>query len=55
MLAVIAVILFAVAWFEHGAGSGHVSAWFSWQGTMVLGFFFLALHLCWPWTPWRRP
>lgn len=55
MLGVIAAILFAVSWFEHGAGSGHVPAWFNWQGTMVLGLFFLALHAYWPWTPWKRP
>jgi hypothetical protein len=54
MLGVLAAILLAVAFFEHGAG-GHVPAWFDWQGTALLGLFALALHLCWPWTPWKRP
>lgn len=54
MLAVVAVVLLAVAWFEHGAGASHVSAWFNWQGLALLGLFALALHFCWPWTPWRR-
>jgi len=53
-MGLIAAILLAVAFFEHGAG-GHVSVWFNWEGTMILGLFFLALHVCWPWTPWRRP
>jgi hypothetical protein len=55
MLAVVAAILLAISFFERGAGAGHVSAWFGWQGTMVLGLFFLALHLAWPWAPWQRP
>jgi hypothetical protein len=55
VLAVLAVILFAISFFEHGAG-GHVSAWFSWQGTMLLGLAALALHLVSPspWWPWKR-
>jgi hypothetical protein len=54
MFAVIATVLFAISWFEHGAGSGSASAWFNSQGTLILGLVALALHMCAPWTPWKR-
>lgn len=54
MLGIVAVILFAISWFEHGAGASNVPAWFNSEGTLILGFVFLALHLVWP-IPLRRP
>jgi hypothetical protein len=41
--AVLAAILFAIAFVLHGAG-GHVPAWFAWQGVTLIGLVLLALH-----------
>lgn len=54
MLAVIAAILLAVAWFIHGSGAGHVPVWFNAEGLVILAWVLLALHLAWPVYPWRR-
>ena len=54
MLAVIAAILAAIAWFIHGAGASHVPVWFNATGLVILAVVFLALHLAWPVYPWRR-
>lgn len=53
MLAVIAVILFSVSWVLHGSRAS-VPVWFDWQGLLLLGLVFVALHLIWP-LPFRRP
>ena len=44
MLAVIAAILFAVAFVLHGAGPAHIPVWFNWDGLLLLGLVSLALH-----------
>lgn len=46
MLAVIAAILFAVAWVIQGSGA-HMPIWFDWNGLALLGLIFLALSLIW--------
>lgn len=55
MLAILAAILFSIAWFIHGAGVTNVPAWFNWQGLALLGLICLALSVAWPViTGWRR-
>lgn len=51
MLAIIAAILFVLAWFEHGAKVTGVPAWFDWQGLALLGLVCVAADLFWP--VWR--
>jgi hypothetical protein len=53
MFAIIGLILFIIAWFEHGSRATGVPAWFDWQSLALLGLAALAAHLFWP--LWRRP
>lgn len=53
MFAIIALILFVLAWFEHGAHVTGMPAWFDSTGLMLLGLAALAAHGFWP--LWRRP
>lgn len=53
MLAIVALILAVIAWFEHGAKVTGVPAWFDSYGLAVLALAALAAHLFWP--TWRRP
>lgn len=53
MLAVLALILFVVSWFEHGSAATGIPVWFDWQGVALLGLACVAAHLFWP--SWRRP
>lgn len=46
MLAVIAAILFAVAWVIHGSGA-HMPVWFNAEGLALAGLVCLALSLIW--------
>ena len=53
MFAVIALILFVLAWFLHGADVAGMPAWFDATGLMLLGLAAVAAHLLWP--LWRGP
>lgn len=46
MFALIALICFILSLFHVDLGTISLT---------VLGFCFVALHLMWGWTPWRRP
>jgi hypothetical protein len=53
MFGIAAVVMFAIALILHiaGGGHGHLDV----TTFTLLGLLFLAVHLMWPWTPWRRP
>jgi hypothetical protein len=53
MLAIIALVLFLLSWFLHGAQVANLPAWIDWQGLAILGLAAVAAHLMWP--TWRRP
>lgn len=47
MLAIFAAVAFLLCAF----GLDHLGQ----VGLLALGLALLALHVCYPWTPWRRP
>ena len=47
MLAILAAVAFLLCAF----GVDHLGS----VGLLALGLALLALHVCCPWTPWRRP
>jgi len=47
MLAILAAVAFLLCAF----GVDHLGL----VGLLALGLALLALHVCYPWTPWRRP
>lgn len=44
MFAILAAVAYGIGFVENGSG-GHTSAWFSPLALLILGSFFLALHL----------
>ena len=59
MFAIIAAILFAIAFIVHGGAYAANNLWLDWQSLMIAGLFFLALALLkgggLPFTITRRP
>jgi len=53
VFAVLALILFILAWFEHGSGATGIPVWFDWRSLVILGLAAVAAHLFWP--MWRKP
>lgn len=45
MFIILAIICFAIAFFENGAALSIHSGWFGPSGMLYLGLFFLAIHL----------
>ena len=52
MLAILALVLFLLSWFLHGAAVSGMPTWINWTGLALLGLAAVAAHLVWP---WRRP
>lgn len=44
MFGILAAVAYGIGYFEQGSG-GQTSAWFSPMALLILGSFFLALHL----------
>ena len=45
MFAIIAAVLFAIAWIVHGGAYEAHNLWLDWQSLALAGLFFLALAL----------
>jgi hypothetical protein len=53
MFGILAIVTFIIDFFLRAGNVSTNSAWLSFPALTALGLAFLAVHLVYPWKPWR--
>jgi multisubunit Na+/H+ antiporter MnhB subunit len=52
MAGILSIVFFAIAFILYASKSGNPAPWDS-TGFTLLGLMALAVHMLWPWYPWK--